>query len=569
MMAFGKASGVEGDGKYHRIALVGQGGMADVWLVTPTHDARASRLFALKELRAGLCQDPDFVSMFVHEAKLAMRLDHPHVVRTHGVNLDHERPYLLMEWLEGQPLQALFGRLGRKGGVPLPVQVYVLAKTLAALDYVHEFRGEGGERLDIVHRDVSPHNVFVGYDGAVKLMDFGIAKVAGGSETQGGVVKGKVGYMAPEQLLGKPLDRRADVFSVGVMLWEALVGQRLTAGDDGAAVFSKRVQCLHEPVAQAAPDAPPELAAAADRAMRLDPAGRYPTAAAMRADLEAWLATCPVGPAEVARVVANAFAEQRQRVRELIDQQTGALRAGLRPSAVLHLNGGAAGDYASASGITGSRSATGRSTPGLQLSIGAGTGASVPQPPPGLGEKLGAGLPRFTPAEKTIIGVFATAAAAAVLVLALREPGPAAPPPSLAAQAPVAPLAAPTPTQAPFRALRGGARALEASAGDEVAREVDLVVWAQPEGARVFIDDEPVGATPLSLRLLQDAGSHTLRVSALGFRDEERVVSFARDLSIEFSLKAQPRAVPNNVVHERPRRGQRPHRTIDESDPYH
>ncbi|MCU0682912.1 MAG: protein kinase [Polyangiaceae bacterium] len=566
MMAFGKAAGSEGDGKYHRIAMVGQGGMADVWLVTPTRDARATRLLALKELRSGLCEDPDFVSMFFREAKLAMRLDHPNVVRTHGVNFDLERPYLVMEWLEGQPLQAVLGRLGRKG-VPLAVQVYVLVKTLEALDYVHDFRSEDGEELDIVHRDVSPHNIFVGYDGVVKLMDFGIAKVAGGSQTQVGVVKGKVGYMAPEQLLGKPLDRRADIFSVGVILWEALVGRRLTAGDDAPAVFSKRVQGLHEPVARLAPDAPPELAAIVTRAMGVDPSERYPTAAAMRDALEAWLATCPVGPADLARIVTTSFAEQRQRVRELIDQQTGALRAGQTPSSVLRLN--APGDGPSASGITGSRSSTSRSAPGVQLSCGpvdAETGASLPGPAPRLGERLELALPRFTPAEKTIIGVVAAAATAAVFVLALREPSPApAPLPPIVAQPQATPLMVPAPR--PLPATRGAMKAPEIVGEEAIAREVDLVVWAQPEGARVFIDDEPVGATPLSLRLLQDSAAHTLRVSAVGFRDEERVVSFARDLNIEFSLKPQPRVVPN--APERARRGPRSTRTIDESDPYH
>ncbi len=556
-----------GDGAFHRIAIVGQGGMADVWLVTPTREGRTTKLFALKELRSGLYEDPDFLSMFFREAKLAMRLEHPNVVRTFEVNFDTERPYLLMEWLEGQPLHALLGRLGRKGGLPLPVHVYVLAKTLAALDYVHDFCDEEGAPLRIVHRDVSPHNVFVGYDGHVKLMDFGIAKVAGGSQTQIGVVKGKVGYMAPEQLLGRAIDRRADLFAVGVMLWEALVGRRLTAGDDSPAVFSKRVQGLHEKVSQLAPDAPPVLAAIADRAMALAPDDRYGSAGEMLAELEAWLATTSVSPQDAARVAATAFAEQRQRVRELIAQQTGALRAGMTPSAVVRLNGGGPSENSSASAVTGAGTATGtsKSAPGVQLSCrpGEGAGASLAGAAAPEGEAIGRGLARFTAGEKLFAGFLGLAAVAAIGGLSLRSPAPSPAPAGAAAPAralSLAPPAADAPSPRPAAAARDG---------DDVAREVDLVVWAQPEGARVFIDGEPVGATPLSLRLLQDPGAHALRVSAPGFYDEERVVSFGRDLNIEFSLKAASRGAPppSRLGHEGNRRPRSP-RSIDDGDPY-
>ncbi|HEU4407426.1 MAG TPA: serine/threonine-protein kinase [Polyangiaceae bacterium] len=562
------ADGRNGDPRFHRIAIVGQGGMADVWLVTPARGPRALRLYALKELRAGLYEDPDFVSMFFREAKLAVRLEHPNVVRTFEVNFETARPYLLMEWLEGQPLHALLGRVGRRGGLPLPAHVYVLAKTLAALDYVHEFRDEDGAPLGVVHRDVSPHNVFVGYDGSVKLMDFGIAKIAEGAQTQIGVVKGKVGYMAPEQLLGRPLDRRADLFAVGVMLWEALVGQRLTAGDEPPAVFSKRVQGLYEPVSKLAPDAPPALAAVAERAMAVSPDERYASAGAMRADLEAWLATAGASAADVARVIGAAFAEQRQRVRELIEQQTGALRAGMTPSAVLRLNAASPGEVGTASGVTGTSGATGKSVPGVQVSRALADAGAVEPPGPGdglEGAPFGRAFPRFTPAEKLFGGLLGLSAAAALLAFALREPAPA----PLLPQAALA--AAPAPTRAPAPEAPAPARAPE-----EVAREVDLVVWATPEGARVFLDQEPVGATPLSLRLLQDSRPHALRVVAAGFQEEERVVTFARDLTIEFSLKplapggaAGPKPAAVEDSRERPRRGPRPSRGIDEGDPYH
>ncbi|HEU4534047.1 MAG TPA: PEGA domain-containing protein, partial [Polyangiaceae bacterium] len=335
------------------------------------------------------------------------------------------------------------------------------------------------------------------------------------------VVKGKVGYMAPEQLLGRGLDRRADIFAVGVMLWEALAGRRLTAGDEPEVVYTKRVQGLYASVSKLAPAAPAALTAVVKRAMAVSPDDRYQSAGEMQAELEAWLATTGGSAADVARVISAAFAEQRRRVRELIEQQTGALRAGMTPSTILRLNAASPDESAPGTGVTGTNGATSKSAPGVQVS-GAGEPAG---PGDGLeGAPFGRAFPRFTPAEKLFGGLLGLSALAALAGLALREPAPASLVPQ-AALAAAAPPRAPAPYAPEAPAPARGA--------DEVVREVDLVVWAAPEGARVFIDQEAVGATPLSLRLLQDSRPHTLRVVAAGFQEEERVVTFARDLSIE------------------------------------
>ena len=162
--------------------------------------------------------------MFLAEARLCARLNHPNLVQVYEVNLASEAPCLVMEYLDGKPLSVLLS------GTHLPKRMLlsVISEVLSGLHHAHELRNFDGSALNIVHRDVSPHNVFVTYDGAAKILDFGIARMATAvSETATGEVKGKLTYMAPEQLLGEELDRRADIFAVGSILWEAAVGKRL------------------------------------------------------------------------------------------------------------------------------------------------------------------------------------------------------------------------------------------------------------------------------------------------------------------------------------------------------
>jgi serine/threonine-protein kinase len=575
----GKAMGPTSP-KYLRIAAVGQGGMADVWLVVAPGPAGFSKLLALKELKADLCDDPDFVDMFLAEARLAARLNHPNVVQTYEVGLDAERPGIVMEWLEGQPLHALLAP-PRRAAVPLAAHVYVLAQVLGALDYAHEFRDFDGTPLGVVHRDVSPHNVFLTYDGQVKLMDFGIAKMAGvDGRTQAGVVKGKVGYVAPEQIAGARVDRRADVYSVGVMLWEALVGRRLTAGESRNVVFARRLQGVYEPVLALVPDAPPELAAAVDRAMALSPDDRYPTAATMRADLEAWLGGQRASGREVAALLGELFAEQRRNVRRLIEQQMRALGE----------RGGGAGAglplVALAAPGEGGLSASGASTsvPSL-MRLPTLTVPAMPPLDPGAGtqpmtQAMGGFPGAVAPAAAAAPGGargrwWALGAAAALLGLgafgwrAPRHAPPAAGPNVAAAgeSTPTLPLGVPAPSGAAAEAAPGA---------------VELSVRTQPAGARVTLDGRPLGPSPLTHRVARDGDVHTLRVSANGYRDEERPIAFSRDYAVEIALKpltpsrpGRPAARPADeppppapAAPERlkqPARGSRP---IEESNPY-
>src|SRR5581483_1762570 len=194
-------------------------------------------------------------------------------------------------YLEGQALHAILPRVGRTK-MSLPAHLWIICKCLAGLQYAHDLRDFDGTPLHVVHRDVSPQNIFVCYDGQVKLLDFGIAKAAGSAaRTETGVFKGKLGYISPEQITGEPVDHRADIFSVGVMLWEALTWRRLTAGDPEAVVLSKRTSGAFPRVKDINPEAPSELARICEKAMELKSEHRWPNAHAMQSAIEEFMHT--------------------------------------------------------------------------------------------------------------------------------------------------------------------------------------------------------------------------------------------------------------------------------------
>jgi serine/threonine-protein kinase len=231
-------------GKYQLCAKLGSGGQAEVYLALMKGPAGWSKLVVLKRLRSPVGGDAQLVSMFLDEARLAARLGHPNVVHTYEVG-DHAGEYFIaMEYLEGQPMNKVARTPEARRRMRPAMWARVAAEALSGLHYAHELADYDGTPLGIVHRDVSPHNIFVTYDGEVKLVDFGVAKALTNNEkTETGALKGKVSYMAPEQAMGTP-DRRADLFSMGCVLWEFLTGQKLF---DGEAVFVLN-RLMNEPI---------------------------------------------------------------------------------------------------------------------------------------------------------------------------------------------------------------------------------------------------------------------------------------------------------------------------------
>ncbi|WP_059439523.1 serine/threonine-protein kinase, partial [Anaeromyxobacter sp. PSR-1] len=267
-------------GKYRLVELLASGGMADVWRAEVAGAAGVVKEVALKRVRGEHGARSDFVRMFIEEARLASRLTHANVVQVFEFDQVDGRYYIAMELVRGRHLGQVVER-AREAGVRLGLAraVHACAEVARGLSYAHRL-ADGGRPLGLVHRDVSPHNVLVSFEGEVKLADFGIARaMSQGGLTDPGTVKGKLAYMAPEQARGAPLDARADVFALGVVLWELCAGRRLFARDSEAATLAAVLEGAPPPPPSAWNDeVPPELDALVLAALERDPANRTASA---------------------------------------------------------------------------------------------------------------------------------------------------------------------------------------------------------------------------------------------------------------------------------------------------
>ena len=308
-------------GRYTAVLEIGRGGTAKVYAGIERLPFGSRRLVVIKQVREEIADDPDYHDMFIDECRIAMRLNHPNVVHTYDVFDDPQRYGLVMEFLDGQSLLEVLSRVGRDR-VPLHDHLWILTQLLAGLEYVHQLADVNGQPLHLVHRDVSPSNVFVCQDGSVKLLDFGIAKAADAiSATRSGVLKGKIGYVAPEQCLGYPAEARSDLYSVGVMLWEALARRRRLFSSVMAAQLNARIAGREPPIERLWPDVPEPLAAIARRALQVDPNERYQSAEEFRLDLERYLAQArrSASASSVAVLMKRNFSEERESLKRAIE----------------------------------------------------------------------------------------------------------------------------------------------------------------------------------------------------------------------------------------------------------
>ncbi|WP_254614470.1 serine/threonine protein kinase [Myxococcus sp. CA056] len=274
-------------GKYVVRRKLAEGGMAEIYLCTARGAEGFEKEVVIKRVRAFLASDPEFVGMFIAEARLASRLNHENVVQIFDFDKHEDTYYLAMEYVRGCSLWELRRRSKEMmDPVPPMLVAHIGAEVARGLHYAHRLK-VNGQPLDLVHRDVTPHNVLLSYDGAVKLTDFGIAK-AGKKLTQPGVLKGKFAYMSPEQARGEAVDSRTDLFALGVVLWEMLTGGRLFDGDSELAVLRAVQHSAIAPPARLNPEVPPELDAVVMRALERDPSARFQTAG----ELERALAQC-------------------------------------------------------------------------------------------------------------------------------------------------------------------------------------------------------------------------------------------------------------------------------------
>jgi len=311
-----------GSGKYRSLFELGQGGTANVSLAVAKGPEGFKKLFVVKQLRQVYVQDPEFRAMFMTEARLSARLNHPHVVQVYEVFEQDLTPTILMEYIEGQTLDAVLTLAEPK--LPLDLHLRILADVLSGLHYSHELNDLRQTPLNVVHRDVSPHNVMVSYEGVVKVLDFGIAKLSGSTvETEAGVIKGKLRYMPPEQIAGEDVDRRADVFAVGVMLWEALTGTKLWKGLSDATIMNRVLLGeIPKPENPAAP-IPPELTQICLRALAPDRGDRFQSALELELALEDYLAKRShyVSARELGKFMTERFASVRKAVAQRIENE--------------------------------------------------------------------------------------------------------------------------------------------------------------------------------------------------------------------------------------------------------
>lgn len=286
-------------GRYELLDTIASGGMATVHLGRAVGAGGFERLVAIKTMHPHLSNEPDFVAMFLDEARLAARIRHPNVVGTIDIQQDEIGLLLVMEYVEGPSVSQMIRALNKqKKQLPLDIAVRIMLDVLAGLHAAHELCGSSGDPLNVVHRDVSPQNVLVGVDGIARIMDFGVARAESRiSSTKGGDAKGKVAYMAPEQAMQKELDRRVDVYAAGLVFWELLCGRRMLRGDNDMIVMNQIFHGDHVPPHEVVPSVPPEISEIVLKAISRERDDRYPTTSAFAEALDRVAQAVSINPA--------------------------------------------------------------------------------------------------------------------------------------------------------------------------------------------------------------------------------------------------------------------------------
>lgn len=511
-------------GKYTLIAELGHGGMADVFLAVQAGPAGSgfSKLAVIKRLRKNLAEEPEFVSMLVDEARIAARLNHPNVVQTNEVGEVDSQYFIAMEYLDGQPFHRIQHRAAQrlKEGTPCGLtreqQVLVLMDVLGGLHHAHELADYDGTALGIVHRDITPHNVFVTYEGQVKVVDFGIAKAVGRvSETRQGVVKGKVRYMAPEQAFGHDVDRRADVFAAGVILWEIVVGRRMWQDKDDLAI----VQCLVSGTLPPSPkeldpSVPDALDAICRTALQLKPEERYATADDFRVDLEHYLADAGYlveARRKLPGVLTELFKDKRAAIRSVIEKQLSVVNsrgADLRTSNAVLVD----------------------SHPSSTSPLSVAVGPSHTNVTSALEAKTQIYDGGLRKRRRTALVLGSATVIAAVAVLAWRG--------AVASRAPASSPSLPVNT---------------VSSVTVAIEDVSVRLSANAEHAAVRIDDGQPRPLPLDLKVHRDGLEHRLEFEANGFVSKSETVRFANDLVMSVHLDEAPKPKPEKSTADRPK----------------
>jgi serine/threonine protein kinase len=300
-------------GKYLILDKIATGGMAELYQAKITSVEGFEKLVAIKKILPNLTQDKNLVNMFIDEAKLAAMLTHQNIVQIYDLGSMEGTYFIAMEYIYGKDLRVLT-RKAEAVNLPLPIEygLYITCRICSGLDYSHNLQDLHGNPLELIHRDISPQNILVTYQGEVKIVDFGIAKAAKKTaDTKEGLIKGKVSYMSPEQAAGKPIDKRSDIFSTGILLYEMVTGERMFEGSD-LQILERVRKAEFEPAENIVPDLPSEVSRILNRALAKGVTRRYKSCGEMLADLEACLSAFPVRPSAegLSQYMKALFAEE-------------------------------------------------------------------------------------------------------------------------------------------------------------------------------------------------------------------------------------------------------------------
>ncbi|WP_375767178.1 protein kinase [Archangium gephyra] len=314
-------------GKYLLLDRINIGGMAEVWRGKMFGAGGFERLVAIKRILPNIAEDDEFISMFIDEAKISVQLNHANIAQIYELGQITNSYFIAMEYIPGRDMRAIFDRCRKKSEpAPVPLVAYVVSKMCEGLDYAHRKKNNQGQDLNIVHRDISPQNILISFEGEVKVIDFGIAKAAGkATKTQAGILKGKFGYMSPEQIRGLPLDRRSDIFAIGVCLYEMLTGERLFVGDSDFSVLEKVRKAEVAPPSTYNRRIPEALEKIVLKALARDVDERYQYANELGDDLQRFLLTSDsiFGRKDLMQYMKSTFAEdverEKQRLQEYAD----------------------------------------------------------------------------------------------------------------------------------------------------------------------------------------------------------------------------------------------------------
>ncbi len=318
-------------GRYFLLDLIAQGGMAEIYRARFAAKDGAGRLVVVKRIQAGFGSNDEFLKMFRSEIKVTMGLNHPNIVQVYDFGEEQAQPFIAMELVDGKNLRQLLNRF-KELGQPFPVELaaHIIEQSAAGLHYAHTYKDKiSGDALNVVHRDISPQNVLVSYEGGVKIIDFGIAKATTNSEnTRAGVIKGKPSYLSPEQISGDPLDGRTDLFALGAVFWELLVGRKLFSGENDLAVLKMIESCstsVRRP-SELNPNVPKDLDAIVMKLLAKSPDKRFNTGDELQRTLRRFLAAYApeFSGSDLSHVTKELFqreiVEDRKKIQKLNDR---------------------------------------------------------------------------------------------------------------------------------------------------------------------------------------------------------------------------------------------------------